>query len=343
MSDIGDEIGSDLQQKSNTLLMSALRHFAYSMRSTRTQAADGRMSVSLAGDELDAVRKALDAAGIDYELSRQTLASDQARQTTSRAELMISAEDADRASQVVSDALRDYHTQPEPPSEASQPSRDPLPEQPATLTPDGGVSVVMPSVPQRDAMAQALDREGIPYSLGSMPSIVVQQSDLERIRSLVQHETGMEFPIPESARMAPETIRSHDGMDIDPHSTVVESSGYDYKDDIAQKVAAARDASVNEDMFIDRCRESGIDVNRAADGDYLFHYANEAAAPDRSWHPPVKAATLGEEYTRKNTFSPGEDLERAQHEMLDSARQQQLERGSRGLDREVQAHQVKTK
>lgn len=42
-----------------------------------------------------------------------------------------------------------------------------------------------------------------------------------------------------TAMMNEDPIKSHDGMDMDPHSAVVETSGYGYKLEVAEDVVEA--------------------------------------------------------------------------------------------------------
>lgn len=88
-------------------------------------------------------------------------------------------------------------------------------------------------------------------------------------------------------------IESHDGMDIDARTLVVESTGFQWKDDLAERAAEARELANSHDELVARCAERGITLDRAADGQYLYR---DSQSP---WHN-LRGDSLGERFTRES-------------------------------------------
>lgn len=51
-------------------------------------------------------------------------------------------------------------------------------------------------------------------------------------------------------QLAEDPIKSHDGMDIDPHTAVVESCGYGYRNEVAEDVREAFRQDMDDDREI---------------------------------------------------------------------------------------------
>lgn len=65
-------------------------------------------------------------------------------------------------------------------------------------------------------------------------------------------------------------IKSHDGMDVNPYSRVVESTGYDWRQDILQQAEQARLSAKTPEEYVSSLEQSGITVDHTVDGDYLY-------------------------------------------------------------------------
>lgn len=92
-------------------------------------------------------------------------------------------------------------------------------------------------------------------------------------------------------------IESHDGMDIDNRTLVMESTGFQWKEDLATRAAEARELANSHDELVARCAERGITLDRAADGEYLYRDANSP------WHN-VRGDSLGERFTKDSFGTP---------------------------------------
>lgn len=116
-----------------------------------------------------------------------------------------------------------------------------------------------------------------------------------------------------TARVVEDPIKSHDGMDIDTRTAVVETTGYQWKQDIADRVAQAREAAISEEDFEQKLAERGIQLDRATDGEYLYR------AAESPWHN-IRGDSLGERFTR-NSFK----------ELSLSSRAEAVRQASKGL------------
>ena len=60
----------------------------------------------------------------------------------------------------------------------------------------------------------------------------------------------MEREMRERQAALEDPIKSHDGMDIDPHTAVVESCGYGYRNEVAEDVREAFRQDIDDDQEI---------------------------------------------------------------------------------------------
>lgn len=92
-------------------------------------------------------------------------------------------------------------------------------------------------------------------------------------------------------------IESHDGMDIDARTLVTESTGFQWKEDLAARAAEARELANSHEELVARCAERGITLDRATDGQYLYRDSNN---PWRN----VRGDTLGERFKYESFGTP---------------------------------------
>lgn len=176
------------------------------------------------------------------------------------------------------------------------------------------VLFVMSEPAVKDAFAQVLSQNNIAYQTpASLDNVVLlQKGDFERLGREIQeaantHHFDLETLTPLiSGRATRDPIKSHDGMDIDSHSTVVESNGFQWKEDLIERISQARETTVTEVELEQRCREHGITLDRAADGEYLYR---DMLSP----HHQLRGDTIGERFTRKAFDRPESLADRAQN------------------------------
>lgn len=115
------------------------------------------------------------------------------------------------------------------------------------------------------------------------------------------------------------------------------------KDEIAEKVALAREEAKDFDDFKTRCAELGVDVTEAADGELKYTLQNERD----NWFE-VRGDTLGKKYTRasfgekvpeKEKSKDEYDLDSEIKDMTEAKEQKEAERGgAREYDREMPSY-----
>lgn len=199
------------------------------------------------------------------------------------------------------------------------------------------VTIPFSSEEVRDAAVKMLEGNGISAVSGTRPVILVTKDDLDRISPVID-----------------ERIKSHDGMDIDAHSGVVETAGYEWKQDVAERIAEARDAAIRlaqennippdqqEKLFVRECGERGVDVGRAADGDYLYRLIDAPEAVKGLNARGIRGAALEKgfaeslgRFSREFLFSPGAGLDpKSIAGFLDSQRALSPERDVPSVDLE---------
>ncbi len=92
-------------------------------------------------------------------------------------------------------------------------------------------------------------------------------------------------------------IESHDGMDIDNRTLVMESTGFQWKEDLAARAVEARELANSHDELVARCADRGITLDHAADGEYLYRDSNSP------WHN-LRGDSLGERFSRDSFGTP---------------------------------------
>lgn len=310
MSDFGDDLASDIQQKLNTILMEAVRNFQLAQRKMLEEEERQRQQQAQQGN----VPRSDEHEGRNEQ--KQPAETEPVDRTAER-----NVADAEKIS-----------------PEAAAP--DPLRETNA----DDLYAVPFSSEEARDAFAQVLDDNNISYVASSRPTLLIARGDMARINE----------GIVKAAPAVEEYIKSHDGMDIDTRSGVVETAGYDWKQDVADRVAEAREAAMRlaaehdipqnqqEKLFVSECSSRGVTIGRSADGDYLYRLAE----------PPEEAAgvngrgILGKtlekvfepklgKFSREFLFSPGAGLdEKSVAEFRDQQRALSPERDTPDIDLE---------
>jgi hypothetical protein len=172
---------------------------------------------------------------------------------------------------------------------------------------------VMPNVDFRDNMAQFAEEYNpeIQFDCPETASnvIIFKEADVERLKNSAEKVEAdlsralgeepynakevvrQEMQEAESSLQKEDPIKSHDGMDIDSRTGVVETSGYSWKEDLAERAALAREGAVEEAQLVKQCREHGITLERTADGKELLY--RDAQKP---WHN-LRGDTLGERYS----------------------------------------------
>lgn len=354
MSDFGDEVGSDLKEKSVRWLSDFLREMQRlrerrELMEQRTQHERGQCGMELRDNaQADAVMKALDARGIPYDVRRTSLGEYRDGELQRKISIQFDEKDFDAVEAAASAKLRE------------------LEEGARLARADLGKSTMSFDEPwQTQAVARALDEAGIPYttertSLGvgkdgalqERTQIAYPSGEHERVRQIVDEKVAAALREKASGeRAGAQAIRSHDGADVDSRTTVVESvvdvpgdasatresQNRVYTDEIAAKVEAARAGATTREEFAARCEAAGLGVAPTSDGELKFSH------PDHPWFE-VRADTLGEKYSSRSFGLRGKEpedgeiginLDRDAKEAREVSRGRAQERNMDGFERYI--------
>ena len=273
MPDFGDDMGDQLIQSIREFFRRRAQNWFYQHRGARD---DGdAICISLSGDEAASVMQKLNEENISYEVRRTSLGTDQAGKVEARTELKISQKNFEQAALAMESAIRDLHAR----SGADVQER--------------GMCSVAFDDPQKAALVMAaLDDAGEEYKVHRSAINVSSREDKDgNVQDAIRERVEIAFP-EDRYDAVRETVRQHLGDDAlaagRARSDRLDSFSDDqrrYVDEIDHAVSSAAERTNDPHQFIALCREQGVNVGMASDGEPLFTHQN-------GWFT-VRADTLG--------------------------------------------------
>lgn len=152
----------------------------------------------------------------------------------------------------------------------------------------------------RNEMARFLEEHGFHPGCPTAPSaqnqLIIRQEELKDIseyaRNVLSREDSSALKEKDlTSKIVDDPIKSHDGMDIDTRTSVVETTGFQWKEDLAARVAQARDIAATKGDFIKQLQRRGVILDTARDGETLYRDAQQP-------YHNLRGNTLGERFTQ---------------------------------------------